>query len=126
MRWQGKSHRIYTGGKYISARKKRKYEIGRESAETRLGPTKSKNVATRGGNRKVRLLSEIHVNVTNQKTGKTERATAENVIDNTANKHFIRRNIMTKGSVVKTNIGLVKVTSRPGQDGVINAVLIEQ
>ncbi|MCL2142374.1 MAG: 30S ribosomal protein S8e, partial [Methanimicrococcus sp.] len=48
MRWQGKSHRIYTGGKYIAGRKKRKFETGRESAETRLGPTKSKNVATRG------------------------------------------------------------------------------
>jgi len=126
MRWQGKSHRIYTGGKYIAGRKKRKFETGRESAETRLGPTKSKNVATRGGNRKVRLLSETYVNVTNQTTGKTERVTAENVVDNTANKHFIRRNIMTKGSVVQTTLGLVKVTSRPGQDGVINAVLIEQ
>jgi len=48
------------------------------------------------------------------------------VTGNTANKHYIRRNIMTKGTIVRTNLGLVRVTSRPGQDGVINAVLLEE
>ncbi|MDY0266473.1 MAG: 30S ribosomal protein S8e [Methanimicrococcus sp.] len=126
MRWQGASKRTYTGGKKIASRKKRKFEIGRESAETRIGPTKSKNVATRGGNRKVRLLSDQFINVTDPKTGTTKRAIAERVTGNTANKHYIRRNIITKGTVVRTDAGLVKVTSRPGQDGTINAVLLEE
>ena len=47
------------------------------------------------------------------------------VIDNPASKDFIRRKIITKGAIIKTEIGDAKVTSRPGQDGVINAVLIE-
>ncbi|MCL2863086.1 MAG: 30S ribosomal protein S8e [Methanimicrococcus sp.] len=126
MRWQGASKRTYTGGKRIASRSKRKFEIGREFAETRIGPAKNKNVATRGGNRKVRLLSDRSINVTDQKTGKTQRATAETVTGNAANKHYIRRNIMTKGTIVRTNLGLVKVTSRPGQDGVINGILLNE
>jgi small subunit ribosomal protein S8e len=31
---------------------------------------------------------------------------------------------MTRGAVVQTEIGLAKITSRPGQDGVVNAVLV--
>ncbi|MDL2260717.1 30S ribosomal protein S8e [Methanimicrococcus sp. OttesenSCG-928-J09] len=126
MRWQGASKRTYTGGKRIDSRKKRKFEIGREFAETRIGPAKSKNVPTRGGNRKVRLLSDNFINVTDPKTGKTQRVTAEKVMENSANKHYIRRNIITKGTIVRTDAGLVKVTSRPGQSGVINAVLLEE
>lgn len=78
-----------------------------------------------GGNRKVRLLQSNVANVTNPKDGKTVTAPIETVIDNTANKHYVRRNILTKGSVIRTSMGTARVTSRPGQDGVVNAVLIE-
>ncbi|MCQ1535428.1 30S ribosomal protein S8e [Methanosarcina sp. KYL-1] len=125
MRWQGNSRRRVTGGKVIAARGKRKFEMGRESADTRISEVKRKNVPTMGGNRKVRLLQCNVANVTNPKDGKTVTAPIETVIDNAANKHYVRRNILTKGSVIKTPIGSAKVTSRPGQDGVVNAVLIE-
>lgn len=125
MRWQGNSRRTVTGGKVTSSRGKRKFEIGRESADTRISETKRKNIPTRGGNRKVRLLQCDVANVTNPKDGKTVPASIENVLDNDANKHYIRRNILTKGSVIKTSLGTAKVTSRPGQEGVVNAVLIE-
>lgn len=125
MRWQGSSKRKVTGGKVIAARGKRKFEMGRESAETRISEVKRKNVHTMGGNRKARLLQCDVANVTNPKDGKTVSAPIETVIDNIANKHYIRRNILTKGSVIRTSIGTARVTSRPGQDGVVNAVLIE-
>jgi small subunit ribosomal protein S8e len=125
MRWQGNSKRKVTGGKIIAARGKRKYEMGRESAETRISEIKRKNVQTMGGNRKVRLLQCDIANVTNPKDGKTVSATIETVSGNDANKHYIRRNILTKGSVIRTSLGTAKVTSRPGQDGVVNAILIE-
>lgn len=125
MRWQGNSRRKVTGGKIIAARGKRKFEMGRESAETRISEIKRKNVHTMGGNRKVRLLQCNIANVTNPKDGKTVSTTIETVIGNDANKHYIRRNILTKGSVIRTAIGTAKVTSRPGQDGVVNAVLME-
>ena len=125
MRWQGSSRRKVTGGKVIAARGKRKFEMGRESADTRITGVKRKNIPTMGGNRKVRLLQCNIANITNPKDGKTVSAAIETVIDNTANKHYVRRNILTKGSVIRTSLGTAKVTSRPGQDGVVNAVLIE-
>ncbi|MDG6244025.1 MAG: 30S ribosomal protein S8e [Methanolobus sp.] len=124
MKWQGRSRRTYTGAKIKTSRGKRKYELGRESAETHINDVKRKNVATRGGNRKVRLLQCNEANVTNSQ-GKTQKTTIENVTGNDANEHYVRRNILTKGSVIKTPIGNAIVTSRPGQDGVVNAVLLE-
>ena len=44
MRWQGSSRRKVTGGKVIVARGKRKFEMGRESADTRISEIKRKNV----------------------------------------------------------------------------------
>lgn len=126
MRWQGQSRRKLTGGKNTVSRGKRKYEIGREFSETKIGPEKKKNIHTRGGNIKLRLLSQEYINVTNKRNGKTIKAKVTTVKDNSANKHYVRRNIMTKGSVVSTSIGIAKITSRPGQDGIINSVLIEE
>jgi small subunit ribosomal protein S8e len=40
--WQGKPKRKPSGGRIIAARKKRKFEIGREKQFTRLGPRKVK------------------------------------------------------------------------------------
>jgi small subunit ribosomal protein S8e len=46
------------------------------------------------------------------------------VKNNPANPFFARRNITTKGAVIETDIGDAIVTSRPGQDGIVNARLI--
>jgi small subunit ribosomal protein S8e len=56
------------------------------------------------------------------KTSKTVKI--ETVTGNPANKNYIRRNIMTKGSIIKTEIGSARITNRPGQEGSINAILI--
>ncbi|WP_340818727.1 30S ribosomal protein S8e [Methanolobus sp. WCC4] len=124
MKWQGRSRRTYTGAKVKSARGKRKFELGNEPAETHIHETKRKNVSTRGGNRKVRLLQCNIANVTDTQ-GKTQKADIETVVGNVANEHYVRRNILTKGSVIKTSLGEARITSRPGQDGVVNAVLLE-
>ena len=66
-------------------------------------------------------------NVANRGKRKSElgRDPAETgVIENTANPNYVRRNIITKGAIVETPEGNAKVTSRPGQDGVINGILI--
>jgi len=47
------------------------------------------------------------------------------LIENKANKEFLRKRIITKGAIIETELGKAVVTSRPGQDGVINAKLIE-
>ena len=44
---------------------------------------------------------------------------------NPADPNYVQRNIMNKGATITTEIGDAIVTSRPGQDGAINAVLLE-
>ncbi|MBM4240204.1 MAG: 30S ribosomal protein S8e [Euryarchaeota archaeon] len=123
--WQGKSLRKPTGGRAKLKRNKRKSELGKEAAETKIGERKIKKIRTRGGNRKIRLTIEDKINVVDPKTSKIEVTEILSVVENKANPHFVRRNIITKGAVVETNIGKVKVTSRPGQHGIINGVLVE-
>jgi len=124
MSWQGRSKRKYTGGKYKPSRKRRVYERGRDFLPLTVGEVKRKKNNVRGGGEKLILLSIDKINVTDTKTGITKSAKIKTVVENSANPHFVRRNIMTKGAVVETDLGKVKVTSRPGQDGVLNGVLI--
>jgi len=78
-----------------------------------------------GGNTKVRVLRAKYANVSDPKTGVTKKVSMETVEQNTANPNFVRRNLLTKGAIIKTEIGRARIVSRPGQDGVINAVLVE-
>jgi len=59
------------------------------------------------------------------RTKKYSKVKIKNVVENPANRHFVRRNILTKGTVVDTDKGKAKITNRPGQEGSINAVLVE-
>ena len=121
--WQGRSRRKVTGGRYRSGQGKRKTEIGREQQITTIGKTVNKKVRTRGGNVKYRVLTTKLVNVYDPKKKKTVKTNIKTVISNPANPHYVRRNIITKGAVIETELGKAIVTSRPGQDGVINARL---
>ena len=122
--WQGRSRRKPTGGLYRPARKKRKFEIGREQQFAFVGAHKVKLYRTRGRNEKVRILQAEFANVVDPKTGKTSKTKIVTVRENSSNPHFVTRNIITRGAVIQTEAGLAKVTSQPGQDGVINAVLV--
>lgn len=62
------------------------------------------------------------MNVLDPKTNKYEKSKIKTVLETPANMHFARRNIITKGTILNTEKG--KVTSRPGQTGVVNATLI--
>jgi small subunit ribosomal protein S8e len=124
MRWQGKSTRKYTGGRIIRARGKRRFELGGEEANTHLGEKIRKTVKSLGGNKKVRLLRDLNAVVTDPMTKTAKKVKIETVSGNPANIHFVRRNIVTKGAVIKTELGSARVTNRPGQEGAINAVLI--
>ena len=123
--WQGRSRRKPTGGRYRPFRKKRKHEIGREQQFAFLGPERLKLYRTKGANRKVRILGAEFANVLDPKTAVTKKTKILTVKENPSNPHFVTRNIITRGATVDTDLGLAKVTSRPGQDGVVNAVLLE-
>ena len=121
---QGRSRRKTTGGYYHSARGKRTYEKGRLPTLTKIGTSKRKNIQTKGGGIKTRLLQSDTVNLLDPKTNKYEKTKILTVLKTPANRHFARRNIITKGTILKTEKGDAEVNSRPGQDGIINAVLI--
>ena len=70
---------------------------------------------------KRKLLSVNQVNVST-KDGKTVRATVKNVVENDADPNYVRRNIITKGAVLETDAGMIRVTSRPGMHGVVSGV----
>ncbi len=123
--WQGKSLRRPSGARATQNKNKRNAEFGRDPAETKIGERKVNKIRTKGGNEKIRLTNAEKINVVDPKTSKVQVTGILNVIENTANSHFVRRNIITKGAVVETGLGKVKVTSRPGQDGVVNGVLVE-
>lgn len=121
---QSRPRRKQTGALYKDYRKKRQYEIGREPSFTKLGKERVQVIRTMGANRKLRILSSATANLYDPKSKSFKKAKIRTITDNPANRHFIRRNIMTKGSVIDTELGKARITSRPGQDGVINAVMI--
>ena len=123
--WRGDMHKQKpSGGRRHAHRKKRKFEQGTFAVETIMGERKRKFVRGRGGNIKIKILSEKQVCVTDPKTGKTEKTEIVRVVKNPTNVDYNRRGVITKGAVVETPLGQAKVTSRPGQHGVLNAVLI--
>lgn len=126
MQWQGRSRRKFTGKMYRYSRKKRKYELGREPSDTIVGVERKKIVRVRGGNIKVKALKTNAANIFIPDEGVVKRAVIESVTSNPANVHYARRNIITKGALVKTDLGIAKVTSRPGQHGIVNGILIEK
>ena len=122
--WHGHMHKKKpSGGRKRAHRKKRKFEKGTFAAETTMGESKKKSVRARGGNIKTKLLNSKQVCVTDPKTGKTEKTEVIRVVRNPVNIDYDRRGVITKGAVIETALGQAKVTSRPGQDGILNAVL---
>jgi len=125
--WHGDLHkRKPTGGKKRPYREKRRFEKGSFPTETVIGGHKIKVTRGRGGNLKVRLVSTSYVNVSNPSTGETKKVEILRVLRNPANVDYDRRNVITKGALLETPLGRVRVTSRPGQSGVLNAVLVSE
>lgn len=122
--YQERSKRKITGGRYKMYRKKRLANTGSMPTLTKVGDKRLKIKRARAGLLKQTLLSINKVNVLNSKTKKSQISEIVKVIDSPANRNFVRRNIITKGTILETKIGKVKVTSRPGQEGTLNAVLI--
>lgn len=122
---QNRSKRKATGGRYGKLyRAKRKYEIGRKPAMTGIAEKVVKVIRSKCAKPKQKAMFANKANVMDPKTKKAKIADIKNVAENPANLHFVRRNVITKGSVIETSAGKARVTSRPGQDGMVNAVLL--
>ncbi|MAH09285.1 MAG: 30S ribosomal protein S8e [Euryarchaeota archaeon] len=123
--WHGISRRKPSGGRRVQARGKRSTEISTEKQMALIGEPKRKIYRRTGGNTLVRVLAANKVSINNPKTGKTVLGTIENVVENESDPNYVRRNVLVKGAIIETDKGRVRITSRPGKDGVINGVLVE-
>ncbi len=121
--WHIRTGRTPTGAEISRHSKKRKMDRGSEPAHTRLGAKKLKRKRSRGRTDKKELLSADYANVFAKGAEKPVKSKIITVVKNPANQHLARRNVITKGAVIKTEAGIAVVTSRPGQDGCVNAVL---
>ncbi|MDG1550526.1 MAG: 30S ribosomal protein S8e [Candidatus Poseidoniaceae archaeon] len=123
--WHGISRRKPSGGRKVQARGKRSTEISSEKQMALIGESKTKIYRRTGGNTLVRVLAADKVSINDPKTGKTTLGTIENVVENESDPNYVRRNVLVKGAIIETDKGRVRITSRPGKDGVINGILVE-
>lgn len=121
---QTRSKRKPSGGRYKSQLTKRVHAFGRAPTYTKVGVLKKMSLRSRGGHVKTVLSQADIANVYDPKSKKYQKVKIKTIVDNPANRNFIKRNIITKGAVIDTELGKAKVTSRPGQEGTVNAVLI--
>ena len=56
--------------------------------------------------------------------GKTKKAKILSVVES-HNPQYARQNIITRGAILNTEVGKVRVTNRVGQDGVVNGILVK-
>lgn len=125
--WHGDLHKKKTsGGRKRVHRKKRRSERGSFPTETTLGKLKKKTDRGRGGDKKIRLMKIKQANISDPSTGKTEKVEILRVTENPANVDYDRRGVITRGTIIETPLGKARVTSRPGRDGNVNAVIIPQ
>ena len=57
--------------------------------------------------------------------GKNKKAEIKNVLETPSNRFLARQNILTKGTILETDQGKVKITNRPTQEGIVNGEVIE-
>ena len=112
-----------TGGKRGKASDKKLRFVGGTFTATKVS-TKEKRAVKRGrGNTaKIKLRTAKFVNVLTKEGMK--KVTLRTVLETPDNRHYARQNILTRGAVVDTEIGKVKITNRVGQDGVVNGKLL--
>lgn len=109
-----------TGGRRKKSRDKKLAHIGGVFSATKVSEKdERKKVRRRGGSSSVKLKKASFVNVVTKDGMKKAKITK---VTESHNPEFVRRNIITRGTVLETPLGKVKVTNRVGQDGIINGV----
>lgn len=107
------------------SRKKKKYELGSLPVHTKIGKDERKIYRTKGGSFKVKAFSVEFANVFDPKANATKKVKILDVLENPSNPQLVRSRIVTKGCIIKTEMGNARVTSRPSQHGIVNALIVE-
>lgn len=112
-----------TGGRKRKFRDRKLAHIGGGFTATKVNAEEDRYVKRgRGGTTKVKARRAGFVNVLME--GKTKKAKIISVIES-HNPQYARQNIITKGAILNTEVGKVRVTNRVGQDGVVNGILVK-
>ena len=113
-----------TGGRRIPLRIRRKYEINRYPNEALTGPQATVTRNVRGKNTKTALKTIDFVNLA-MPDAKVKKTKILKVLENSTSSDYKRRGVITKGAILETEDGKCKVVSRPGQQGIVNAILVK-
>ncbi|KAJ9594285.1 hypothetical protein L9F63_014290 [Diploptera punctata] len=89
-----------TGGKRKPIRKKRKFELGRPAANTKLGAKRIHTVRTRGGNKKFRALRLDQGNFSWGSECCTRKTRIIDVVYNASNNELVRTKTLVKNAIV--------------------------
>lgn len=117
--------RKLTGGKRRPGRSRRAHEADDYPFEPVAGETIRAPKRMRGGHISFGLRAAAEANVYDSSSGKTVKSKIIRVTENRANREYERRGVITKGATIETDLGTARVTSRPSDDGVVNAVLVK-
>jgi small subunit ribosomal protein S8e len=122
---QLRSRRKPSGSRYKNVRSKKLSEKGRSPVLTKIEPIKTRTIKGRGSTSKLKALCADTANVYDPKKKTYKKAKLLTVVGNPANTNYVRRNIITKGTIVQTELGNARITNRPSQEGCVNATLVE-
>jgi len=101
--------RSASGAKRAYYRKKRAFEAGRQSAQTRIGAKRIHLVRTRGGNRKFRALRLDTGNFSWGSEGIARKVRVIAVAFHPSNNELVRTNTLTKSAVVQVDAAPFRV-----------------
>jgi small subunit ribosomal protein S8e len=95
--------RSATGAKRAQFRKKRKFELGRQPANTKIGAKRIHSVRTRGGNEKFRALRIDTGNFSWASEGISRKTRVAGVVYHPSNNELVRTNTLTKSAIVQVD-----------------------
>ncbi|PSR96253.1 40S ribosomal protein [Actinidia chinensis var. chinensis] len=98
-----------TGGKQKAWRKKRKYELGRQPANTKLSNAKTvRRIRVRGGNVKWRALRLDTGNFSWGSEAVTRKTRILDVVYNASNNELVRTQTLVKGAIIQVDVAPFK------------------
>ena len=113
-----------TGGRRHPLRIRRKYETDRYPNEALNQAQVTVTRRVRGAHQKTALKTIDFVNLVGE-DNKVKKSKILKVLENPTNNDYQRRGVITKSAILETEEGKCRVVSRPGQDGVVNAILVK-
>jgi small subunit ribosomal protein S8e len=113
-----------TGGRRHPLRTRRKYDMDRFPNEANIGTQVTVTRQVRANHTKTGLKTIDYVNLA-MPDKKVKKTKILKVLENATNSDYQRRGVISKGAILETENGKCRVVSRPGQHGVVNAILLK-